>query len=76
MNKEEERIERVNDSSDEDIEFEEPKPWKEEPQVNSDNEVVGLIIKRNAKLFRINLVKVVGFMKKRMRAFEFNGTQI
>ena len=53
INKEEIKEVNVTNSSDEDMEFEEPKPWKIEPWMNSDNEVTGLNIKEESNYSKI-----------------------
>ena len=63
-------------SSDEELSFEEPKPWNEVPWVNSDNEPMGLSIKGKAKLFKTSSLKIVSLMKRRMRVFNVNGVKI
>ena len=68
--------EAVIESSDEELSFEEPKPWNEVPWVNSDNEPMGLSIKGKAKLFKTSSLKIVSLMKRRMRVFNVNGVKI
>ena len=65
------------ESSDQEEEFEEPKPWSEAPWLNSENEVVGVNIKgKNKKVFKTLSEKVQNLMKKRQKIFRVNGTKI
>ena len=68
----------ITDSSEEDSEmdFEEPKPWKETPYNNSDNEPTGVTLKSKSKIFISNARKIVGLLKKRMKIYKVNDTSI
>ena len=71
-----EEIEALTESSDDEIEFEEPMPWTEHPWLNSDKEVLGVTIKGKFKLFRDSSSKIMTLMKKRMKTFKVDDTQI
>ena len=66
----------VTDSSDSELKFEEPKPWTEHPWLNSDKEVLGITIKGKHKSFRNNSAKIVNLMKKRIKIYKVNDTEI
>ena len=44
--------ETVSGSSENELSFEEPKPWTQEPWLNSDREVIGVNLKGKAKIFK------------------------
>ena len=66
----------VSGSSEDELSFEEPKPWTIEPWLNSDREVMVVNIKGKAKVFRDSSSKVAELLKKRMKIFKVNETQI
>ena len=74
--KEEEPTQVVTESSDSELEFEEPKPWTEKPYYNSDNEVMGHTIKGKGKTFIHNSGKVANLLKKRMKIYKVNNNKI
>ena len=71
-----EEKETTTESSDEEIEFQEPKPWNEVPWVNSDNVAQGNSIKGKGNIFKGLSAKVTFLMKKRMKVFKVNDTKI
>ena len=59
----------TSESSSEESDFEEPKPWSEVPWVNSDKVVAGISIKGKAKKsFKKYSEKVVSLLKKKVKA--------
>ena len=68
--------ETVSGSSEDELSFEEPKPWTKEPWLNSDREVIGVNLKGKAKIFKDCSSKVAALFKRRMKTFRVKDTQI